>query len=84
MPFSTNYFKEETKKFIEKNFEKEIKILDIGAGAGTYSNLLKPLGYKNLDCVEVFEEYVDKFSLRQKYDKVLIGDITKLKIDFIL
>jgi SAM-dependent methyltransferase len=82
MPFSTNYFKEETKKFIEKNFEKEIKILDIGAGAGTYSNLLKPLGYKNLDCVEVFEEYVDKFSLRQKYDKVLIGDITKLKIDF--
>lgn len=82
MPFSTNYFKEETKNYIVNNFDKSIKILDLGAGAGTYSDLLKPLGYNNLDCVEVFEEYVAKYQLETKYNRVIIGDITKLNIDF--
>ena len=82
MPFSTNYFKEETKKYISNNFDKSIKILDIGAGAGTYANLLKPLGFDNIDCVEAFEEYIEKFSLKTKYKNVTVGDITKLKIDF--
>ena len=82
MPFSTNYFKEETKNYIVNNFDKSIGILDLGAGAGTYSDLLKPLGYNNLDCVEVFEEYVAKYQLETKYNRVIIGDITKLNIDF--
>ena len=82
MPFSTNYFKEETKNYIVNNFDKSIRILDIGAGAGTYSDLLKPLGYDSIDCVEVFEEYVENFSLKSKYNNVIVGDITKLKIDF--
>jgi SAM-dependent methyltransferase len=82
MPFSTNYFKEETKNYIVNNFDKSIKILDIGAGVGTYANLLKPLGYNNLDCVEVFEDYVVKYQLETKYNRVIIGDITKLNIDF--
>ena len=82
MPFSTNYFKEQTKNYIVKNFDINSKILDVGAGAGTYSNLLTPLGFKNLDCVEVFDEYVEKFGLKSKYQKVIVGDITKLDIDF--
>jgi len=82
MPTSTNYFKKETKDYIIKKYSKDSNILDIGAGIGTYSNLLKPLGYNNIDCVEVFEKYVNDYSLRSKYRNVFLGDITKLGIDF--
>jgi len=82
MPFSTNYFKKEIKNYIVDNFRKNINILDIGAGSGTYSNLLRPLGYNNIDCVEVFENYVETYSLKSKYTNVFIEDITKFDIDF--
>ena len=82
MPYSTGYFKNEIKNYILNGYDKTIKILDIGAGSGTYSNLLKPLGYDNIDCVEAFETYVDQFDLKSKYTNVFVGDITKLNIDF--
>ena len=82
MPYSTGYFKTETKDYILENFPKNTKILDVGAGCGTYSDLLKPLGYSNIDCVEVFPEYVTQFNLNQKYNNVFIGDITKINLDF--
>jgi hypothetical protein len=82
MPTSTNYFKQETKEYILKKYDKSIKILDIGAGIGTYSDMLKPEGYLNIDCVEVFENYVEQFKLKDKYQNVFIGDVTLLNIDF--
>jgi hypothetical protein len=82
MPYSTGYFKNEIKNYISNGYDKTIKILDIGAGSGTYSNLLKPLGYVNIDCVEAFETYVDQFDLKSKYTNVFTGDVTKLDIDF--
>ena len=82
MPYSTKYFKNETIQYIIDNFDKDSKILDIGAGSGTYSDYLKPFGYKNLDCVEVFKNYIDMFNLNIKYNKVINEDVTNLKIDF--
>jgi SAM-dependent methyltransferase len=82
MPFSTRYFKKETIQYITDNFNTDSKILDIGAGSGTYSDYLKPLGYKNLDCVEVFKNYIDMFNLNSKYNKVINEDVTKLNLDF--
>jgi len=82
MPFSTSYFKEQTKNYIVKNYAKDAKILDIGAGAGTYSDMLKPEGFSNLHCVEAFARYLDEYKLGEKYSKVFYGDVTKLDIDF--
>jgi hypothetical protein len=82
MPTSTHYFKQETKDHILKKYDKNIKILDIGAGIGTYSDMLKPEGYLNIDCVEVFENYVEQYKLKDKYQNVFIGDVTLLNIDF--
>ncbi len=82
MPFSTRYFKTETKNYILQNYSKDIKILDIGAGCGTYSDMLSPEGYTNIDCVEAFESYVETYSLKNKYKNVFVGDVTKLDIDF--
>lgn len=82
MPFSTNYFKKETINYIQNNFKKNIKILDVGAGAGTYSDYLKPLGFENIDCVEVFEDYINNYNLSSKYSKVILGNIIDVDVNF--
>jgi len=53
-------------------------VLDVGCGSGTYhnryaNNWLK--GYKWVG-VEVWEPYVDKFKLAEKYDTLIIKDIS--------
>jgi len=82
MGISTKYFKKETIDFIVKNYDKNISILDVGSGSGTYYDLLNPLGYNNLDGVEAFYPYIKKFDLQSKYKKLYIGDITKIEIDY--
>jgi predicted TPR repeat methyltransferase len=51
-----------------------LTVLDIGPGAGTYSDLLKPL-LTRIDCIEIWEPYVAKFQLMRKYDTVVIADV---------
>jgi len=82
MPRSTNFFKNETINYIISKYGKDINILDIGAGVGTYSDLLSPHGYKNIDCIEIFEPYVTDYNLRSKYREVFVDDIVKTNIDF--
>ena len=55
------------------------RILDIGAGSGTYINLIK---IKNRVCqdaewvaVEAWADYVEKFNLLNKYSRVLTQDV---------
>lgn len=50
------------------------KILDVGAGAGTYAHLLKGTAYR-IHALEVFAPYVERFHLRDHYECVLLGDI---------
>lgn len=81
MPVSTGIFKEQTIEYITKYINIESNILDIGAGAGAYYNRLYPLGYKNIDAVEVFEEYILKFNLKDKYNHVFHQNVISLDID---
>jgi hypothetical protein len=74
MPYSLNSFKNNVEKYIQENIPTDFKILDVGPGSGTYSDLLKPYGY-SLDCIEIWEPYVDQFNLKEKYQNVFIDDI---------
>jgi glycosyltransferase involved in cell wall biosynthesis len=76
MPYSYSIYKTDVKEHFIKHVNISSKILDVGPGAGTYSDLLRDLGYK-MDCLEIFEPYVNQFDLTSKYDNVIIGDITK-------
>ena len=67
MPYSTGYLKGEVRQHFIKNVEKSVKILDAGAGCGTYSNLLKS-DFPNMDGIEIFQNYVDMFDLKNKYN----------------
>ena len=82
MPVSTPIFKEETKNYILKNFDKNWNIIDIGAGYGTYGDMLKPLGYKNIDGIEIHEPYISMYKLKTKYNTIYCENIIDSTIDF--
>ena len=80
MPNSYTYFKPEIRQWFIQNVPTSKRILDVGPGQGTYSDLLRDLGYR-MDAVEVWAPYVDQFGLRSKYDNVYVADIREFNID---
>jgi hypothetical protein len=80
MPTSTSIFKRETINYITKHISKSTNILDVGAGIGTYADLLKPLGYNNIDAIEVFQPYIDAYGLNTKYRSVFCHNIIDTEV----
>ena len=64
---------------IRKN--KPRTILDVGAGSGTYSRMLKSSGYTRaeVDAVEVWKPYIDEFKLHDKYRTVYEIDVRNVE-----
>lgn len=82
MPTSNVMFKSETIDYIKNKFkDKSISILDVGAGIGTYSDLLKD-EYDNMDCCEIYEPYIDKYQLRNKYNNVYVKNIIDFEFEY--
>lgn len=51
-------------------------ILDVGAGAGNYAEWLGKNGYAgDLDALEVWKPYIDKYELWKKYDNIFEADV---------
>jgi Methyltransferase domain len=54
-------------------------VVDVGAGAGTWRDSLGPhMPEATWTAVEIFEPYVERFRLRERYDRVIVGDIRRL------
>ena len=65
-------------------------ILDVGAGAGRYADIVKQIEpwcqrwdapFPIIDAIEIYEPYIEEFGLWEKYRKVIIGDATELTIE---
>lgn len=57
-------------------------IVDFGPGEGTYSTLGRHIiPSAEWVGVEVFEPYIERYDLLQKYDDVLIGNMKDIEID---
>jgi SAM-dependent methyltransferase len=53
-------------------------ILDVGAGSGTYADLLQPvLPDCRFRAIEVHEPYIERFRLAAKYETILTVDVRK-------
>lgn len=54
-----------------------IHVVDIGPGEGIYSMLMRTelSDHCSWECVEVYEPYVEKFKLEDKYDVVHVRDV---------
>jgi hypothetical protein len=64
--------------FLEK-IPKTTEILDVGAGCGTYSDLLRA-DFPLINAVEIFAPYIQTFNLIQKYNNVYVVDILRFNI----
>lgn len=78
MPTSYPLYKDSVRNWVLQNIPLDAKILDIGAGCGTYSDLLRGYGYK-MDAIEIWEPYIEKYNLKDKYDKVFNQDVMNMK-----
>ena len=84
MGYSLSTGKTETLQWIQSNQFKINSIIDIGAGSGTYINLVKGANVcvnTNWVAVEAWEEYINKFDLRSKYNTVIHQDVRTLDWD---
>lgn len=59
---------------------RPLSILDVGAGTGAYADLIRKHFGGQLDAVEVWEPYVEKFDLRRKYNRVFINDVRHMTL----
>lgn len=78
MPISSPEGKEWIKKLVGKLSAKckFSSILDVGAGAGTYSNLLRSiLSESEFIGLEVWEPYISRYDLTKKYDRIIKQDV---------
>lgn len=75
------FFKDEVKEYLKGKFTENARILDVGAGCGTYYNLLSDY-FKEIDGVEVFEPNIKHYELDKKYNHVYNKNITDFKYDF--
>lgn len=80
MAYSFDYFKTDVADYLKNKFDKNARILDVGAGSGTYYNYLHDY-FENIDAVEVFQPNIDNFDLTHKYNHVYNANISEFKYD---
>ena len=77
MPTSYPLYKDSVRNWFLENVPLDTSILDIGAGCGTYSDLLRGYGYK-MDAVEIWEPYITKYDLNNKYSWVYEENVLQI------
>jgi len=82
MPFSNKEGKDFIKKWLKSSHHSIKNVLDLGAGSGTYYNYYakkhKILSNATWTAVEVWNPYIEEFSLETKYNRVINEDIRKV------
>ncbi len=81
MAYSYGYFKTDVKKFLESTMPETSTVLDIGAGCGTYYNLLHEY-FNDMDAVEAFPANIERYNLRNKYKQVFNEDIRNFEFEY--
>lgn len=69
MPYSSTDFKDDVLEHILNNVKTTDNILDVGAGCGTYGKMLRK-HYYQIDAIEIFTPYIEKFKLNEIYNNV--------------
>jgi 2-polyprenyl-3-methyl-5-hydroxy-6-metoxy-1,4-benzoquinol methylase len=80
MPKSYEFGKDRISSYLKSKYPKDAKILDVGAGEGTYYNYLSDY-FENIDAVEIFKKNIDDYDLKNKYKNVYNENIVDFKYD---
>ncbi len=55
-------------------------VVDVGAGAGTWLDFLKPsMPGARFTAIEVWEPYLGLYGLKERYDEVILADVRKVE-----
>jgi hypothetical protein len=79
MPYSYHLFKNEILQHFRQTVRPKSKILDVGAGSGTYGHLLIK-EFSDITALEIFPNYIQMFNLEELYPKVIVGNILEFDI----
>lgn len=74
VPYSYKSGKREVLDHFNANGSEDWKVLDVGAGIGTYRDLLSEKFKTRFDAIEIHRPYIDKYELEKKYDNVYETD----------
>jgi hypothetical protein len=77
MPWSAD----ENRDWVLSHVSRTDRVLDVGAGAGIWSDLLRSR-VSEISAVEIFEPYLERFGLWDKYDNIYLGDFKDLTIPY--
>ena len=81
MATSHAIFKPEIAYYLKHKFDKNAKILDVGAGEGTWLPYLQDY-FTNIEAIEIFKPNIINFDLENRYKKVYNADINGFEYDF--
>jgi hypothetical protein len=73
MPGSSPAFKIDIRNYLMGKFPSNATILDIGAGEGTYAELLGDY-FMDIDAIEIHAPYIYQFNLIERYRYTYIAD----------
>lgn len=74
-------FDKEIVQWLKRKFTKDSKILDVGAGDGKWGYVLGE-HFDNIDAVEIFEPYIERYDLKKYYKKIFVENFLNLDFDF--
>lgn len=76
MPYSSTNGKRFVSSCIEllEHKRADFRVLDLGAGSGTYSDLYRSRLKGHWTAVEIWEPYIEQFGLKAKYDYIVVMD----------
>lgn len=78
MPYSDDSNRDYFRQVL--NIVKPEKVLDVGPGAGAYGKIIRQqFPTAIIDCVEIWQPYVDQFNLDTIYDNITIGDMRRIQ-----
>jgi hypothetical protein len=66
--------KEQYQLIVEACDPDAVQVLDVGAGSGTYARELREGEPSYWVAVEIHEPYVDRYKLRDLYDRIVVDD----------
>ena len=73
------FFDKDVLTYLKNKFQRNCTILDIGGGDGKWGYVLGEY-FQNIDCVEIFEPYLERYNLKEIYREVFLGNF--LDFDF--
>ena len=72
--------KQEAVQWVKEHFQRGDTCLDVGACNGVWYDLLGD--YLKMDAVEIFKPYINKYKLKDKYNKVFNTNVCIFKYDY--